>query len=354
MIMRQGRALTRRQWLLHLGPALLLGCTGGPTDPVGPPRQAAALAVRLRESQPIAIGRGGVRVAELRNSGSSVLRIVDVKTKCGCTSTQLDRHEVKPGEAALLTMTLTMQLHPGRFHHTVNVILEDGSECPVPLEGEVVSLFSVAPLTLTVRPNPATRAPGRSQFTLANHDKADVRIEGIDIAPAAAELVVEPSSMRLAPGAVGRFSVVCRPNGVVRKTYEIRIRTSQAVERFVLLHCHVVPALGVQIVPESLNLGLVPAERFARETPFVTFRILTDPPGDWFIENVSVPEHFAAGRPTSISDGTFTLSLSPRAGHAPPQDLAGSMRISLVHRGYDLRDVAIVPIRGQLKNASGG
>jgi hypothetical protein len=245
-------------------------------------------------------------------------------------------------------------MHPGRFHHTVHVIFEDGSECSVPLETEVVSLFSVAPRTLTVRPNPATHAPGRSEFTFANHGEADVRIEGIDIAPAAAELVVEPSSMSLAPGAAGRFSVVGRPNGLVRKTYEIRIRTSQAVERFVLLHCHVVPAPGVQIVPESLNLGYVPPERFAQETPFVTFRILTDPPGGWFIEDVSVPEHFAAGRPTSISDGTFTLSLSPRAGHPPPKDLAGSMRISLVHRGDDLRDIAVVPIRGLLKNAGGG
>jgi hypothetical protein len=352
--MRRSQVGTRWRLFLHLGPILFLGCTGGPTNDVGPPRQTAALAVSLRESQPIAIGRGGVCVAELRNSGASVLRIVDVKTKCGCTSTQLDRREIKPGEAALLTMTLTPQLHPGRFHHTVNVILDDGSECSVPLEGEVVSLFSVAPLTLTVRPNPATHAPGRSEFTFANHDKADVRIEGIDIAPAAAELVVEPSSMSLAPGAAGRFSVVGRPNGLVRKTYEIRIRTSQAVERFVLLHCHVVPAPGVQIVPESLNLGYVPPERFAQETPFVTFRILTDPPGGWFIEDVSVPEHFAAGRPTSISDGTFTLSLSPRAGHPPPQDLAGSMRISLVHRGDDLRDIAVVPIRGLLKNAGGG
>ena len=267
---------------------------------------------------------------------------------------ELDRHEIKAGETAILTMKLAPRPQAGRFHHTVRVTFEDGSECSVPLESEVISLLPVAPLTVTVRPNPATRAAGHSQFTLANHDQADVRIEGIEIAPASAKLVVEPSSLQLPPGAVGRFSILCPPDGVVRKTYEIRLRTSQKVEPFVLLHCHVVPAPGVQIVPESLNLGNLPAARFAQETPFVTFRILTDPPGGWFIENVSVPEHFAAGRPVSISDGTYTLSLSPRTGHAPPQDLAGSLRITLVHQGDKLRDVAVIPIRGLLKKAAGG
>jgi hypothetical protein len=333
--------------------ALIVGCSGGPTEQVVPPPQAESLVVRVHASPPLALGRPSTRVAELRNTGSSVLRDVDVKTTCGCMQAELDRHEIKPGETATLTMKLAPRQQAGRFHHTVRVTFQDGSECSVPLESEVISLFPVAPLTVTVRPNPVTRAPGRSEFTLANHDQTDVRIEGIQIAPAAAELVVERSSMRLAPGAVGRFSVACSPNGVVRKTYEIRLCTSQKTEPFVLLHCHVVPAPGVQVVPESLNLGILPAERFAQETPFVTFRILTDPPGGWFIENVSVPEHFAAGRPVSISDGTYTLSLSPRVGHAPPQDLAGSLRISLTHQGDNLRDVAVIPIRGLLKKAGG-
>ena len=41
--------------------------------------------------------------------------------------------------------------------------------------------------------------------------------------------------------------------------------------------------------------------------------------------------------------------LSPRAGHTPPHDLSGAVRIALFHRGHNLRGIASVPVRGNLK-----
>lgn len=315
------------------------------------PRQAAQLDVASDKVNRLAIGKAHSLVSLLRNSGKTVLRIVDVKTKCGCTQAVLDRRQIGPGETASLTTTLRPQMRPGKFRYAVTLVLGDGSECSVPIEGQIVSLLPVEPTAITVRPNPLTRQPGRAEFTLANHAEEEVDLQKIEVIPKVAELVVEPGSMRLSPRAVGRFHVVCRPVGIARQTFELRIATSHESERFLSERCYVVPTPGVQVVPEHLNLGILPAERFNQSARLASIRVATDPPSGWIVESISSPDYCAPGRPISVSPGVFTIALSPRAGHAPPHDLSGTVRIAMFHRGLNLRGIASVPILGALKDA---
>jgi hypothetical protein len=333
----------------HLVLSLLLGCDVRPTEAIEERLQASQLAATVGKGDGLAIGKARPFVASLRNSGRSAVRIVDVKTKCGCTKAVLDRREIRPGEAASLTTTLSPQMRAGRFRYWVTLVCEDGSECSVPIEGEVVSLLPLEPRALTVRPNPVTHEPGTAEFTLVNHADREVEVRSVEVTPKAAELVVEPSSMRLSPGAVGRFHVVCRPIGIARQTFDLMLATSHDTERFVSLRCNVVPNPGVQVVPEHLHLGILSVERFNQSAPLASIRVVADEPSGWTIESISLPDYCAPARPISISPGVFTLSLSPRAGHTPPRDLSGTVRIALFHRGHNLRGIASVPVRGNLK-----
>ena len=75
----------------HLVLWLLFGCDVRPTEAVEARRQASQLAVTVGKGDGLAVGKVRFVVASLRNSGRFVIRFVDVKTKCGCTKTALDR-----------------------------------------------------------------------------------------------------------------------------------------------------------------------------------------------------------------------------------------------------------------------
>jgi hypothetical protein len=96
-------------------------------------------------------------------------------------------------------------------------------------------------------------------------------------------------------------------------------------------------------------LGVLGVERFNQSAQLASIRVVADEPSGWTIESISLPDYCALARPISISPGVFTFTLSPREGHTPPHDLSGTVGIVLFHRGHNLRGIASVPVRGNLK-----
>ena len=65
---------------------------------------------------------------QVRNAGQGTLEITGVSTSCGCTTAQVNKNRLGPGETAALTVTYDPQAHggrTGRFMHVVYVRSDD-------------------------------------------------------------------------------------------------------------------------------------------------------------------------------------------------------------------------------------
>lgn len=77
------------------------------------------------------------------NKGDQLLKIDRLQTSCGCTSSKMDKMEIKPGEKATLTALYDTANRPGPFKKEIRVFSND------PVHPEVV-----AAIQGTVQPRP--------------------------------------------------------------------------------------------------------------------------------------------------------------------------------------------------------
>jgi hypothetical protein len=65
---------------------------------------------------------------EVRNTGQGDLEILGVSTSCGCTTAEVDRRQLAPGEIAGLTVTYDPRVHDGatgQFMRAVYIRTDD-------------------------------------------------------------------------------------------------------------------------------------------------------------------------------------------------------------------------------------
>jgi len=74
---------------------------------------------------------------QLKNNGSKLLNIEEVKSSCGCTATLLSKNELKPGESTNLKIELDTSGRKGRLSRTVTIHSND------PIEPQQIITLSV-------------------------------------------------------------------------------------------------------------------------------------------------------------------------------------------------------------------
>jgi hypothetical protein len=105
--MKQGRNIHVKAWLylLALGPALIAACTTAPGE--------IALNTAEFDFGTIPNTKPVSQVFQVRNVGRGELEITGVSTSCGCTTAEVDDHQLAPGEAANLKVSYDPQAHGG-------------------------------------------------------------------------------------------------------------------------------------------------------------------------------------------------------------------------------------------------
>jgi hypothetical protein len=61
----------------------------------------------------------------IKNGGSDVLQIKDVRPTCGCTVAKIEKKELKKGESAKVSITFNTDGRPGNQHKAVNISTND-------------------------------------------------------------------------------------------------------------------------------------------------------------------------------------------------------------------------------------
>lgn len=62
------------------------------------------------------------------NVSQTPVTVTNVRASCGCTTPSWSRQPVMPGEQGVITATYSAKGRPGRFHKSITVTLNNGSE----------------------------------------------------------------------------------------------------------------------------------------------------------------------------------------------------------------------------------
>ena len=72
------------------------------------------------------------QVFEVRNTGQGALEITGVSTSCGCTTAEVDQHQLSSGETAKLTVTYDPQAHGGATGQYMRIVYVRTDDPDVP------------------------------------------------------------------------------------------------------------------------------------------------------------------------------------------------------------------------------
>lgn len=87
----------------------------------------------------------GVRVFKFKNTGKSPLKLVDVKSSCGCTVPSYSKEDIMPGEKGEITVKYNM--HPGRFSKSITVTTNGNPEKVIlRIKGNIIDPNAPAPI----------------------------------------------------------------------------------------------------------------------------------------------------------------------------------------------------------------
>ncbi len=83
---------------------------------------------------------------EIKNSGTGILNIKDVRPSCGCTASQIDKNKLGPGEVGKISVTLNATAN-GQLHKYLNVTSDDPNQplVTINLKANVKKPFSFQP-----------------------------------------------------------------------------------------------------------------------------------------------------------------------------------------------------------------
>jgi len=84
---------------------------------------------------------------ELRNTGNATLRIINVKSSCGCAVAKPKRSELAPGEADAMVVTYDTRKNQKKVSHTITIETNDPVEPQIRfgVRGEVWHVFDAKP-----------------------------------------------------------------------------------------------------------------------------------------------------------------------------------------------------------------
>jgi len=92
-------------------------------------------------------GQPCITEIEIRNTGAAPLKILKVKTSCGCTVAKPAKHELGPGEADKITLSYNTKKKKQDVSQTITLLTNDPERprVAIAIKGEVKEVYEVRP-----------------------------------------------------------------------------------------------------------------------------------------------------------------------------------------------------------------
>jgi hypothetical protein len=147
---------------------------------------------------------------ELKNVGDAPLKILNVKSSCGCTAAKPSKRELAPGESDTMTVTYDTNKNAKQVRHTVTIVTNDPAEPEVKFEvhGEVWNVFDAKPYAVLGfgRVKPTSRRGKAIELTNNLPEKVYPKLRPID-----ADVPFEITLDEIEPGMKYRLYARIRP-----------------------------------------------------------------------------------------------------------------------------------------------
>ncbi len=185
-------------------------------------------------------------VVEIKNIGTEILKISEVKPGCGCTGTVIDKKEIGPGEISKIDVTLNVAGVNGPLTKNISIMSNDPATPTkvLYLKAEIARAITMSPTQYLVYNSLTVGQRSEAKITIKNNSSEEVTLSDPQISEGMTlnmkkSVVVKPGSeyeliAQYTPKTKGYFSG------------NVKIKTSNA--DFPMLD---IPAYGNVIEPNS-------------------------------------------------------------------------------------------------------
>jgi hypothetical protein len=165
-----------------------------------------------------------VRHVTITNTGIAPLLIEQVNSPCGCTTTQLNKNQLAPGDTADLTIRFNSDHFIGKVEKYLLVVSNDylHRNFFIRYKAEVVNILQATPIYVYFG-NVASSGVYTQLLTLKNTSGKKLRVK--NITTTSDELQPEVTSFTLAPEESTQLKLLFRPRNAIVYKDELRIET---------------------------------------------------------------------------------------------------------------------------------
>lgn len=146
---------------------------------------------------------------KIKNAGTEVLKITEVKPGCGCTTAPLDKNELKPGEEATLDVTLRITGYQGSVTKSVRIASNDPTNPNkyLYLKANIFVPISITPTSYFAFNEMTVGKESTAKVTITNNTKESITITPEQVVPENMGINI-PKKLVLKPGE--SFEVVAK------------------------------------------------------------------------------------------------------------------------------------------------
>lgn len=122
---------------------------------------------------------------QVKNVGDQVLSITEVKAACGCTSTNVGKSDLKPGESTFIDITLRTSGLANNLHKTIRIGSND-PETPskiIHIRANVVALLQLSPTPYFTYQNMQVGQSAIGKLRLKNNSTVPITISDPEVDP---------------------------------------------------------------------------------------------------------------------------------------------------------------------------
>ncbi len=122
---------------------------------------------------------------KIRNAGTELLKITEVKPGCGCTTAPLDKNELKPGEEATLDVKLRIAGYSGNVVKSIRIASNDPQNPNkyLYLKANIFHPISVTPTSYLAFNEMTVGKEATSKVTIKNNTNESITLSDIQVSP---------------------------------------------------------------------------------------------------------------------------------------------------------------------------
>ena len=163
---------------------------------------------------------------EIKNIGDKVLVISEVKASCGCTSTNLGKNELNPGESTTIDVTLKTSGHVNNLHKTIKINSNDpnNGQQIIHLKANVVALLQLTPTPYFTYLDMQIGKSSVGKLKLKNNSTMPITISDAELQPKNIEFSIK-NNLTLQPNEEVELTTTVIPEATGQYNCSVVVKT---------------------------------------------------------------------------------------------------------------------------------